>query len=54
MFKTIKEGVPAKGMISWKTQLSPVEIQKVSSYILTLKGTNPAGAKEPQGDKCDE
>ncbi len=54
VFKTIKEGVPAKGMISWKTQLSPVEIQKVSSYILTLKGTNPAGAKEPQGDKCDE
>ncbi len=54
VFKIIKNGVPEKGMISWKTQLSPVQIQQVASYILTLKGTNPAGAKEPQGDKCEE
>ncbi len=54
VFKTIKNGVPEKGMIPWKTQLSPVQIQQVASYILSLKGTNPAGAKEPQGDKCEE
>ncbi len=50
VFKIIKYGVPEKGMISWEKQLPPLEIQKVSSYILTLKGTNPANAKEAQGD----
>lgn len=50
IFKVITEGVPAKGMISWKSQLSPKQIQKVASFILTLHGTNPPGAKEPQGE----
>lgn len=49
IFKTITEGVAEKGMISWKKQLNPLQIQKVSSYILTFKGTNPANPKEPQG-----
>ena len=50
VFKTIKYGVPAKGMISWQSQISPVQIQQVASYILTLKGTNPPDAKAPQGE----
>jgi cytochrome c oxidase cbb3-type subunit III len=50
IFKIITYGVPAKGMLSWKSQLSPKQIQEVSSFILSLKGTNPPGAKEPQGD----
>ncbi|CAN5667908.1 cbb3-type cytochrome c oxidase N-terminal domain-containing protein [soil metagenome] len=54
VFKTITEGVPNKGMISWKTQLAPKQIQEVASFILTLKGTNPEGAKDPQGDKWAE
>jgi cytochrome c oxidase cbb3-type subunit 3 len=54
VFRTVTEGVPAKGMISWKSQLSPRQIQEVSSYILTLHGTNPPGAKEPQGDLWKE
>lgn len=54
IFKTINEGVPAKGMISWKSQLSPKNIAELSNYILTLHGTNPPGAKEPQGDKWVE
>ncbi|HRH65103.1 MAG TPA: cbb3-type cytochrome c oxidase N-terminal domain-containing protein [Bacteroidia bacterium] len=49
VFATVSNGVPSKGMISWKSQLSPKQIQQVSSYILTLAGTNPPGAKEPQG-----
>jgi cytochrome c oxidase cbb3-type subunit 3 len=51
IFKVITFGVPAKGMISWQAQLSPKQIQQVSSYILTMEASNPAGAKEPQGDK---
>lgn len=54
IFKTVKYGVPAKGMIAWETQLTPVQIQEVSSYILTLKGTNPANPKEPQGELWSE
>jgi cytochrome c oxidase cbb3-type subunit 3 len=51
VFKTIKYGVPEKGMIAWKAQLKPTDIYKVSSYILTLQGTNPPNAKAPQGVK---
>jgi cytochrome c oxidase cbb3-type subunit 3 len=49
LFRTITNGVPDKGMIAWNTQLRPVEIQEVSSYILTLRGTNPPNAKAAQG-----
>ncbi len=51
VFKIIKYGAPEKGMISWKSQLSPKVIQNVSSYILTLQGTNPPNPKEPQGEE---
>lgn len=50
VFKTIKYGVPDKGMISWQSQLKPADMQKVASYILTLHGTNPPNPKAPQGD----
>lgn len=50
VFKTIKYGVPDKGMIAWQAQLSPPAMQKVASYILTLEGTNPPNAKEQQGE----
>ncbi|HOZ81477.1 MAG TPA: cbb3-type cytochrome c oxidase N-terminal domain-containing protein [Bacteroidia bacterium] len=51
IFKTITYGVPAKGMISWQAQLSPKQIQEVTSFIMTLHGTKPAAPKEPQGDE---
>lgn len=50
IFKTIKYGVPAKGMIAWESQLSPRQMQEVASYIISLQGTNPPNAKEPQGE----
>lgn len=54
VFKTVKVGVPAKGMISWQTQLSPNQIQEVSSYIISLQGTTPANPKQPEGDVWKE
>ena len=54
VFKSIKYGWPDKGMISWKDQLSPKQIAQVASFIGSLKGTNPAGGKEPQGDLFKE
>jgi len=53
VFKTIKYGVPQNGMISWKMQLSPLNLKEVSSYIMSLKGTNPPNGKAPQGNKYE-
>ncbi len=50
LFRTIKYGVPEKGMISWSAQLRPAQMQEVASYILTLQGTNPANPKAPEGE----
>lgn len=47
----IRNGVPAKGMISWKTQISKQQILEVSSYIMTLQGTNPPNPKAPEGER---
>jgi cytochrome c oxidase cbb3-type subunit 3 len=49
LFRTIKVGVPAKGMISWQAQLDPTQMQEVASYILTLRGSNPPNPKAPEG-----
>lgn len=54
VFKIVKVGVPDKGMIAWQGQLNPLQIQQVSSYVLSLQGTNPAGAKSAQGEKWNE
>jgi cytochrome c oxidase cbb3-type subunit III len=53
IYKTIKNGVPEKGMISWADQLRASDMHRVSSYILTLKGTNPPNGKDPQGTLYD-
>ncbi|GAA4356508.1 hypothetical protein GCM10023185_20340 [Hymenobacter saemangeumensis] len=51
VYKTIKFGVTSKGMVAWKGKLSGKQILQVSSYILSLQGSKPANAKEPQGEK---
>ncbi len=47
--KIVTDGVPAKGMISWKAQLSQGQIVDVVAYIRTLRGTRPADGKAPEG-----
>lgn len=54
IYMTIKNGVPEKGMIAWKTQLSPPTILKMASYIKTLQGTNPPNPKAAQGELYEE
>lgn len=54
LFKTVKYGWPSKGMKSWQTDLTGVQIKDVISYVKTLQGTNPTGAKPPQGDLYEE
>ena len=45
--KIIWDGVPAKGMITWKTVLKPEEVQAVASYIYTLRGAKLATPGKP-------
>ena len=53
VFKTIKYGVPSKGMLTWEGKLNPREIQEVASYVISLQGTNPPNAKAQQGQKWE-
>lgn len=46
----VNGGRDGKGMIAWKGTLKPKEMQKVASYILSLKGSNPVDAKAPDGE----
>ncbi len=50
VFKVVKNGVPNTNMVSWGGALSPEKMQNVSSYLLTLQGSNPPNAKAPEGD----
>lgn len=52
--KVVTNGVPVKGMIAWKPILSETDILDVSSHVYNLRGTNPANAKTPQGEKYGE
>lgn len=47
IYNTIKNGVPEKGMISWKPLLRPVQIQEVTSYIMNLENVK---GKAPEGE----
>ncbi|MEY4330284.1 MAG: hypothetical protein RL609_1032 [Bacteroidota bacterium] len=49
IFKTIKYGIKGTGMKSWKTDLSAAQIAQLASFVHSLQGSNPAGAKEPEG-----
>ncbi len=51
IFKTIKYGVPSKGMVAWQNSMNGSQMQELASFILSLQGTNPPGGKDPQGDK---
>lgn len=50
IYKTIKYGVPEKGMIAWKAQMQPLTIHKIASYIQSIQGTNPPNPKKAQGE----
>jgi cytochrome c oxidase cbb3-type subunit III len=46
---TIKNGVGDKGMPAWGGALSAKDLKDVTFFVLSLQGTNPVDAKEPQG-----
>lgn len=54
VFKTIKFGVPDKGMQAWEKMFSPTQLKNLSSYIKSIRGTNPPNGKAPQGEPFKE
>jgi cytochrome c oxidase cbb3-type subunit 3 len=46
--QTIWNGVPSKGMVTWKGTLRPADIYAAASYIYTLRGTHPKNPKPPE------
>ena len=54
IYKTVKNGIPNTQMVSWENNLNPNMIRQVSSYVVTLQGTNPPDAKGPEGEVWTE
>ncbi|WP_333878548.1 cbb3-type cytochrome c oxidase N-terminal domain-containing protein [Flavobacterium sp.] len=55
VFKLIAEGSKNNPtMVGWAKTLGTKEVQKVASYVMSLQGTKPAGAKAPEGEKWVE
>ncbi len=52
VFKTIKYGINA--MPQWQTSYSNKQIAQVASYVMSLHGTNPPGAKAAEGQLFKE
>lgn len=50
VFKSIKYGIPEKGMRAWENEITPSQMAQIVAYIHSTKGTNPPGAKEAQGE----
>lgn len=49
--RIIYNGVPDKGMVSWKTMLKPKEMYAAASHVYTLRGTTPPNPK-PREDQA--
>ncbi len=50
IYTTISKGVAEKGMPPWGPVLGAERISKVAAFVLSIRGTNVEGGKEPQGE----
>jgi len=53
VFEVITKGVLEKGMPPQEAALTPEQRGQLVAFIESIHGTNPPGAKEPQGDKVE-
>lgn len=49
IYKTVNDGVLAKGMPNWGKLLKPAQVTAVVVYVKSLEGTTPKTPKAPQG-----
>lgn len=50
----IAEGVLAKGMPAWAKMLSAEQVDQVTAYVWSLRGSAPAAPKAPEGVRASE
>jgi len=50
VYRTIAEGVLAKGMPPWEKSLKPDQMNAVTAYVLSLAGTTPTNPKAAEGE----
>jgi cytochrome c oxidase cbb3-type subunit 3 len=51
MWNTVTKGVPAKGMPDyWERTLGRTRCMQVTAFVLSIKNTNVAGGKAPEGE----
>lgn len=53
MLEIAKIGVPDKGMPPWEGVIPEDTLEAVVVYIYSLYGTNPPGARPPQGEQVE-
>ena len=51
IYTTVSKGVVDKGMLAWEPVLGATRCQQVVAYVLSIRNTNVAGGKEPQGSR---
>lgn len=54
IYNVITNGVVEKGMAPWANVLTPEQRAQVLAFIRSIEGTNPPGAKAPQGQFYEE
>ena len=50
VWKTVHDGVPAKGMAAWGPVLGETRVASAVAYVITLRNTNVPNGKAPQGE----
>ena len=50
IYKTIKIGYAEKGMQSWQSMYSPIQMRNLASFVQSIKGSKTVNPKAPQGD----
>ena len=53
IYGLIANGITDKGMPAWSEMMSGTDLNNVTAYVASLKGTNPPNAKKAQGQKVE-
>lgn len=51
IYAVIRDGVLTKGMPAWGPSLGEEKVRATTAYLLTLRNTQVAGGKAPEGEK---
>lgn len=52
IYRTVSDGVPAKGMPPWKMQLSAIQTRELAAFVGSLR-EHPVAGKAPEGELAE-